>query len=134
MMKRVKMNDTNLSLTVSALPKTWLIDIDGTILKHNGYKIDGFDTILEGVSDFFKNLNKHDVIILLTARKAQELENLKKFLRQNHIRFDKIITDLPFGERIVINDIKPSGLKTALAINKKRDWQFKIELKIDEKL
>lgn len=128
------MNNTNSSLTVSALPKTWLIDIDGTILKHNGYKIDGFDTILEGVSDFFKNLNKHDVIILLTARKTQELGNLKKFLRQNHIRFDKIITDLPFGERIVINDIKPSGLKTALAINKKRDWQFKIELKIDEKL
>lgn len=125
---------SDLNLRLSKLPKTYLIDIDGTLLKHNGYKIDGFDTLLEGVSEFFANLNEEDVVILLTARKKNELTNLKNFLRKNHIRFDKIITDLPFGERILINDIKPSGLKTAFAINKKRDESLKIKVKIDEKL
>lgn len=125
---------SDLNLRLSKLPKTYLIDIDGTLLKHNGYKIDGFDTLLEGVSEFFANLNEEDVVILLTARKKNELTNLKSFLRKNHIRFDKIITDLPFGERILINDIKPSGLKTAFAINKKRDESLKIKVKIDEKL
>ncbi len=121
-------------LRLSALPKTWLVDIDGTILKHNGYKIDGFDSLLSGVSEFFKHLNEQDFVILLTARKQSELKNLKAFLRKNQIRFDKIITDLPFGERILINDTKPSGLKTAFAINKQRDEKLKIKVKIDEKL
>lgn len=125
---------SDLNLRLSKLAKTWLIDIDGTLLKHNGYKIDGFDTLLEGVSEFFATLNEEDVVILLTARKQNELENLKSFLRKNRIRFDKIITDLPFGERIIINDIKPSGLKTAFAINKKRDESLKIRVKIDETL
>lgn len=129
---RGKMSENNLRL--SALPKTWLVDIDGTILKHNGYKIDGFDSLLSGVSEFFKHLNEQDFVILLTARKQSELENLKAFLRKNQIRFDKIITDLPFGERILINDTKPSGLKTAFAINKQRDGKLKIKVKIDEKL
>lgn len=125
---------SDLNLRLSKLAKTWLIDIDGTLLKHNGYKIDGFDTLLEGVSEFFATLNEEDVVILLTARKQNELENLKSFLRKHHIRFNKIITDLPFGERIIINDIKPSGLKTAFAINKKRDESLKIRVKIDETL
>lgn len=101
------MSEKNLRL--SALPKTWLIDIDGTILKHNGYKIDGFDSLLSGVSEFFGQLNEQDFVILLTARKQNELEDLKTFLKKHQIRFDKIITDLPFGERILINDTKPSG-------------------------
>ena len=36
-------------LILSTLPKTWIFDLDGTILKHNGYKIDGEDTLLPGV-------------------------------------------------------------------------------------
>lgn len=126
------MSEKNLRL--SALPKTWFIDIDGTILKHNGYKIDGFDSLLSGVSEFFGQLNEQDFVILLTARKQNELEDLKTFLKKHQIRFDKIITDLPFGERILINDTKPSGLKTAFAINKQRDEKLNIKVKIDEKL
>ena len=44
-------------LELSTLPKTWIFDIDGTIVKHNGYKFDGFDTLLDGVKDFFKELS-----------------------------------------------------------------------------
>ncbi len=122
------------TLTLSNLPHTWLIDIDGTIVKHNGHKIDCSDTLLEGISEFFANLPKDDKVILLTARSANEVVNLKAFFAKHKIRFDLIISDLPFGERILINDIKPSGLKTAFAINKKRDEKFDIKVEIDENL
>ena len=36
-------------LVLSTLPKTWILDLDGTIVKHNGYKMDGVDTLLPGV-------------------------------------------------------------------------------------
>ena len=51
--------------------------------------------------------------------------NTKKFLKKNKIRFDKIISDLPAGERIIINDVKPKdNLKTAISINLKRNSGF----------
>ena len=121
-------------IELSALNKTWIIDVDGTIVKHNGYKIDGFDTLLDGVEDFFKNLDEKDKVILLTARENKELYELKKFLQKNKIRYDYIIADIPVGERIIINDIKPSGLKTAYSINKKRNEEFCIEYKINKDL
>ena len=122
------------TLYLSNLPHTWLIDIDGTILRHNGHKIDSRDTLLDGVSEFFASLPKGDKVILLTARSKSEVANLERFLISHNIRFDEIISDLPFGERILINDTKPSGLKTAFAINKGRDEAFKVEVEIDEKL
>jgi len=53
---------------------------------------------------------------------------------RNKIRYNFIIFDLPFGERILINDIKPKkNLKTAISINLKRDFGFsKIKI-INEK-
>ena len=121
-------------LKLSNLSHTWLIDIDGTIVKHNGHKIDAQDRLLDGVSEFFAKLPKDDKVILLTARSKSEVANFKAFLTLHKIRFDEIISDLPFGERILINDIKPSGLKTAFAINKVRDEKFDIKVEIDEKL
>lgn len=121
-------------LEFSPLNKTWIFDIDGSIVKHNGYKIDGYDSLLEGVSEFFSKISQEDKIIMLTARKGEELENLKDFFKENHIRFDYILTDMPLGERILINDEKPSGLKTAFAINKKRDSALNIAYKINESL
>ena len=120
-------------LTLSTLPKTWLIDIDGTIVKHNGYK-DGRDTLLNGVSEFFAKLPKDDKVILLTARESSQIASLKDFLAKHKIRFDALISDLPFGERILVNDTKPSGLKTAFAINKNRDEDFRIEVERDERV
>ena len=121
-------------LEFSPLNKTWIFDIDGSIVKHNGYKIDGYDSLLEGVSEFFSKISQEDKIIMLTARKGEELENLKAFFKENHIRFDYILTDMPLGERILINDEKPSGLKTAFAITKKRDSALNIAYKINESL
>ena len=121
-------------LELSSLPKTWILDIDGTIVKHNGYKIDGYDTLLEGVNEFFENLSGEDRVILLTARQEEYLNDLKKFLKDNNIRYDYLLTDMPMGERILINDDKPSGLHCAYAINKKRDDRLNIEMEINDYL
>lgn len=118
----------------SSLNKTWIFDIDGTLVKHNGYKIDGYDTLLDGVKEFFENLNPNDKVVMLTARKGKHLDNLKQFLKENNLHYDYLLTDLPMGERILVNDRKPSGLDMAFAINKNRDDKFEIEYRINENL
>ena len=104
----------------SDLNKTWLFDMDGTLVKHNGYKNAG-EELLPGVKDFFSKISKDDKIVILTARSLEYKEITEKFLKENDIRFDHIIYDLPIGERILFNDKKPSGLKTAYAYNLDRD-------------
>lgn len=118
----------------SPLNKTWILDVDGTLVKHNGYKIDGYDTLLDGVVEFFEQLSPNDKVILLTARKDEFLPALKEFLKENNIRYDYLLTDMPMGERILVNDRKPSGLDMAFAVNKYRDKTLNIEYKINEEL
>lgn len=93
-------------------------------MKHNGYKIDGEDTLLPGAEEFLRSIPKTDTIIILTSRTSGYLQQTKDFLNDKRIRYDYIISNLPYGERIIINDEKPSGLKTAIAINTKRDCIF----------
>jgi len=57
-----------------------------------------------------------------------------RFLEKNDIRFDHIIFDLPYGERILINDIKKSGMLTAYAINKERDGAMNLQIERTEDL
>ncbi len=121
-------------LEFSTLSKTWILDVDGTLVKHNGYKIDGYDTLLDGVKEFFEKLPQEDKVVLLTARREEYLEDLKKFLKENGIRYDYLLTDMPMGERILVNDRKPSGLDMAFAVNKDRDEFFDVEYKINEVL
>ncbi|MCD7780598.1 MAG: hypothetical protein LUH05_08005 [Candidatus Gastranaerophilales bacterium] len=121
-------------LEFSPLNKTWILDVDGTLVKHNGYKIDGYDTLLDGVSEFFKNIPNEDKIVLLTARKEEYLDDLKAFLKENNLRYDYLLTDMPMGERILVNDNKTSGLNMAYAINKNRDEKLNIKYKINKEL
>ena len=120
-------------LELSNLSHTWLIDLDGTILKHNGYKADG-DILLSGAKDFFNSIPSTDKVILLTSRETKYKDITEKFLKDSGINYNEIIYDLPFGERILINDRKNSGLLTAYAINKTRDEGLSIEVKINENL
>ena len=107
-------------ISLSPLPHTWLIDIDGTVLRHNGHKIEG-DHILPGVKEFWASIPPDDAIVLMSARSASfEFETLL-FFRQNGLRYTHAIFDLPMGERILINDTKPSGLRTAIAYSPARD-------------
>lgn len=121
------------NLVLSTLPHTWIFDVDGTICVHNGYK-NGEDIILDGVKELFAQIPEEDMIILLTSRKSEEKDNLIKFMKDNRLRYNHIIFDAPVGERILINDDKPSGLKCAYVINKKRDEKLNVNINIDKDL
>ena len=108
-------------LTLSTLPKSWIFDLDGTILKHNGYKLDGTDTLLDGVRDYLEAIPKEDKIIIMTSRTPEYREKTIDFLKAHEIRFDEILFGMPFGERILVNDRKPSGRDMAIAVNVDRD-------------
>lgn len=117
-------------LELSKLGHTWIFDIDGTLVKHNGYKIDGHDALLDGVEEFFKSIPNNDYIILVTSRTDEQKNRTIRFLQDNNIRFNNIIFNLPYGERILVNDKKPSGLEMSKAINLDRD-DFSVSYEID---
>ncbi len=121
-------------LVLSSLGHTWILDLDGTIVKHNGYKLDGEDTLLPGALEFLKSIPEKDMIVWLTSRGVNERENTEKFLASHGIRHKYIIFDAPFGERILINDDKPSGLTMAIAIRRRRDSWDELRVREDEKL
>ena len=120
-------------LILSPLPHTWIFDVDGTLVVHNGYKT-GEDIILDGVQRLFQKIPANDMIILLTSRTEDEKDNLNNFLQKYGLRYDHIIFNVPVGERILVNDDKPSGLKTSYAISKKRDKALEISFLVDENL
>ena len=108
--------------------KTWFIDIDGVIFPHNAYlNLDQteIETPLPGVTDFFRYLDPADQVVLVTARSKKYELFTKNSLEINNIRYNQIIFELPTGPRIIINDMKESGLKTAFAINVKRNSGLK---------
>jgi hypothetical protein len=110
----------DLEKKLSNLPKTWLIDLDGTIIKHNSH-IKGKNIILKKVKSFWKKIPSKDKIVLLTARDKKYKKTTVNFLKENNLKFDHIIFDLNFGERILLNDMKPDGLLTAYSHNLKRN-------------
>lgn len=118
-----------MKIVLSNLPKLWLIDLDGTLVKHNGYK-EGKEELLPGAKEFINSIPASDKIIILTSRNNSLRETTENFLKENGIKYDLIIFDLPLGERILINDLKPSGLQTAYAINLERDKGINIKIVI----
>lgn len=123
-----------MQLTMSTLSKTWVFDLDGTLVEHNGYKT-GEDKLLPGVKEFWAQIPETDYILILTAREIEAKPKTEKFLYENHIRFDKIIFEMPMGERILINDDKPSGLPMAFSVRPKRNEGLAdLEINIDETL
>lgn len=105
------------------LGHTWFIDLDGTILKHNGY-LRGQDELLPGVKELWSEIPAGDAIVIVTGREEHYRDSTLAFLTSQGLRFDHAIFGLPLGERIVINDPKPEGLVTALAWSVTRDKGF----------
>ena len=108
-------------LILSTLTKTWIFDLDGTLFKHNGYKIDGHDTLLEGIKEYLDAIPENDYILILTSRKDEYKDMTISFLQDKGIRYDQILFNIPMGERIVVNDRKPSGIDMAIAVNLDRN-------------
>lgn len=108
-------------VVLSTLSKTWIFDLDGTIVKHNGYKIDGRDTLLQGAKEYLDAIPSEDKIVFMTSRTEEYRQLTLDFLKENGIRYDLVLFEMPMGERIVVNDRKPSGLDMAVAMNIDRD-------------
>ena len=121
-------------LTLSTLPKTWIFDLDGTLVEHNGYKT-GKDKLLPGVKEFLDQIPKEDFVLILTGRESAAEKQTKNFFEENELRCDKIIFEVPLGERILFNDKKPSGLELSFAVNLKRNEGLEsLHIKLDQNL
>lgn len=123
-----------MEIEMTTLPKTWILDLDGTIVKHNGYKLDGMDSLLPGARDFLCQIKEEDMVIFVTSRKKEHQENTENFLRKEGIRFDHIIYEAPYGERILVNDSKPSKRIMAYAFTPNRDEACKVKITENEAL
>ena len=117
-------------ITLSPLGHTWIFDLDGTLVKHNGYKEEG-ETLLPGAKELIGSIPNEDLIIIITARKEEYRDETEAFLQENGIRYDHIIFEAPYGERIVVNDRKPSGLDMSVAVNIDRDDIAEISFTVD---
>ena len=122
------------NIVLSSLGHTWILDLDGTIVKHNGYKIDGEDSFLSGAEEFLSSIPQKDMIVFLTSRTDEFRECTEAFLKKHNVKYDHIIFNAPYGERILVNDDKPSGLKMSIGINKRRDSEMKFKIVEDESL
>ena len=122
------------TLKLSTLNKTWILDLDGTLVEHNGYKM-GDDRFLPGAKEFLQSIPENDFVLIMTAREKEAKVKTEKFLKENNIRYNLILFEMPMGERILLNDNKPSGLKCAYALNPKRNEGLKnLNIIIDENL
>lgn len=121
-------------LHISSLAHSWILDLDGTVVKHNGYLLDGHDTLLEGAKEFLRRIPADDYVLFLTSRKEEYREVTENFLKANDIRYDCILFGAPYGERVLLNDRKPSGLATSYAVNKTRDSDEFPTVEVDENL
>ena len=121
-------------LVLSPLGHTWFLDLDGTLVKHNGHLLDGGDTLLDGALELLAQIPSGDMVVIVTARTEDHREKTEAFLAEHGIRYDHLILGAPYGERIVVNDAKPSGLTTALALSTPRDQAPALTVRIDESL
>ena len=122
------------NLHLSVLGKTWIFDFDGTLVEHNGYK-SGTDRWLPGAKEFLQNISAEDYVLILTAREEEAREVTEAFLKREGIRYDDIRFQIPMGERILLNDSKPSGLKMSYSVECKRnEGLLGLSVEIDENL
>ena len=129
----------NKELRLSPLGHTWILDFDGTLVRHNGYKdgVTNTDQWLPGALEFLHSIPADDYVLILTAREDEpDVRNRTiEFIRAANVRFNDIKFGMPMGERILINDNKPSGLVCSHAITPNRNQGLnELNLIIDQNL
>ena len=82
------------TVVMSTLPKTWILDLDGTLLKPNGYKIDGKDSLLSGALEYIDAIPAEDKIVILTSRTEEYKEMTIDYLKEVGIRYDNLIFNI----------------------------------------
>ncbi|MBR4592056.1 MAG: phosphotransferase [Elusimicrobiaceae bacterium] len=125
---------TGYHLRLSELGHTWVLDLDGTLVRHNGYKT-GEDEFLPGAKEFLESIPPQDYVLILTAREKEARPKTEAFLQKHHIRYNEIFFEMPMGERILINDNKPSGLQCAYSLAPERNQGLEnVTVTIDKEL
>jgi hydroxymethylpyrimidine pyrophosphatase-like HAD family hydrolase len=105
---------------------TLILDLDGTLVVHNYNPEEQEDVVLPGVRGFL-NANKDKVVVIITGRSPQEAQRALEALSQGgcylgNIKY--ILTDMPTGTRILINDTKEIENPKAVSINLLRNTGF----------
>lgn len=109
-------------------PKTIFLDIDGTLLKHQGglSQIAAMSPVLlDGVHEKLDEWDKKGYrIILITGRKESMREITENQLKQVGVYYDRLIMGIGNGPRILINDAY-EGQQTAFGITVERNIGIK---------
>lgn len=95
-------------------PRTWLIDIDGCIFVHRDdgpvSQWYGQQALLPGVAQKLARLEAQgDRIILVTGRPESIRALTVAQLQHFGVIYHQLVMDATGGERILVNDAKPSG-------------------------
>lgn len=104
------------------LPKTMILDIDGTLLKHFGkisdiwdHEPERLDGVLERIDEW---CTRGFQIILFTGRPESMRALTVEQLRQLKISYDQLVVGVGIGSRILVNDLRPGdSTPTAAAVN-----------------
>jgi len=106
---------------------TLFVDLDGVIVKNSGRYIGNEWGTTQGIEKNIKCLNTlyntgKVKIIITTSRAAVCSDITKQQLKENGLKYDQIIYDLPHAKRILINDFANSNsYKSCDAINLPRN-------------
>lgn len=106
--------------------KTVFCDLDGCIFRHHGdisAIISKPCELLPGVLESFADWVKKGYTIVLTTGRPKSLRDLtNQQIRDVGLYYHHLIMDLPRGQRVLINDIKPEqGTNTAVCVNIERN-------------
>lgn len=109
-----------------------VIIIDGVIFRNfttidEIRSIDPQSDILPGVVEQFRAWASNGYKIILTTGRFSSLRDLTHLqIQEAGLFYDELVMGLPRGERVIIDDIKPSAPndKTASAINIPRDQKL----------
>jgi len=105
---------------------TLILDIDGTLVVHNYNPEEQEDVVLPGARGFL-NANRDKVVVLVTGRSPQEAQKALDALSREgcylgNVKY--ILTDMPTGTRILVNDTKEKENPKAVAVSLLRDTGF----------
>lgn len=106
--------------------KTIFLDIDGTIIEHCGNLSNIVNSypgkILPGVIEKFNEWAVNGYTIVLTTARSESMRDFtKRQLEYHAIFYDHLVMGIGHGERVIINDNKPTMSETAFGITVDRN-------------
>ena len=106
--------------------KTVFCDLDGCVFKHHGDIAEILTNpceLLPGAREAFKRWGHGGYTVIITTGRPESMRSLtERQIRDAGLYYHHLIMDLPRGQRVVINDVKPGRkAKTAACVNIERN-------------